>query len=445
MDGTIAGKRRMKPAQLPTPASLPMASEPVDPSSRRVVVADDDTFGRAIIGALLRGLGYEVIEAGNGDEAWACLERSGAGILVTDWMMPDCDGPELCRRIRERSGHYVYVLMLTSHSHRSAVVEGLEAGADDFLRKPPDPEELRVRLKTGERIVQLERQLSQRNERLRETNTRLREAYERIESDLAAAARSQESLLPRPGLVSGIAVDWMFEPSSHVGGDLFDVVPIGGSMLMFFHIDVVGHGVRAALHSFAIYSLASSHLGRRRVRSDARSVAAWWRHALSSLREANEHFSSAEGETRYFTMLLGLMDSATGAGSLVQAGHPSPILLRRAEARTELLGEGGLPVGLISDASWEPLPFILEPGDRLALYSDGIVDAERPGEGSFSEARLARYLAATADRPLAEVVAGLRSHLRDWRQGAAPDDDLSLLALERPLPGRPAFEKSIRP
>ncbi|MEK0084126.1 PP2C family protein-serine/threonine phosphatase [Benzoatithermus flavus] len=411
-----------------------MTCEPVDSRSRRVVLADDDVFARAIIGTLLRSLGYEVIEAGNGDEAWACLERSEAGILVTDWVMPDCDGPELCRRIRERSGHYVYVLMLTSHSHRSAVVEGLEAGADDFLRKPPDPEELRVRLKTGERIVRLERQLSQRNERLRETNARLREAYERIERDLAAAARSQESLLPRPGFVSGIAVDWMFEPSSHVGGDVFDVVPLGGGRLLFFHIDVVGHGVRAALHSFAVHGLLSATLGRRPAEGDVLPIDAWWRHALSFLKETNERFCSVEAESSYFTMLLGLIDGTSGTGSLIQAGHPSPILLHAREARAELLGEGGLPVGLIPDAWWEPLPFVLAPGDRLALYSDGIVEAERLGEGLFSEARLARHLVITAGRPLAEVVAGLRLHLRDWRQGAAPDDDLSLLMLERPLP-----------
>jgi sigma-B regulation protein RsbU (phosphoserine phosphatase) len=408
-----------------------MTAEPDDLGSRRVVVADDDLLGRAMITALLRGLGYEVLEAGNGHEAWACLERSGAGILVTDWMMPDCDGPELCRRIRERSGHYVYVLMLTSHSHRGAVVEGLEAGADDFLRKPPDPEELKARLATGERIVALERQLSQRNQRLHETNDRLREAYERIESDLAAAARSQESLLPRPGLLDGIAVDWLFEPSSHVGGDVFDVLPLGDGTLLFFHIDVVGHGVRAALHSFAIHGLLSAALGRRRAEGVAGRADAWWRRTLTIVEQMNERFAGAEGESSYFTMLLGRIDAASGAGSLIQAGHPPPLLLHRAQARVELLGEGGLPVGLVPGAGWEPLPFTLAPGDRLALYSDGIVEAERPGEGLFSEERLARYFATTSDRPLAAAVAGLRPQLRDWRQGEAPEDDLSLLVLER--------------
>jgi sigma-B regulation protein RsbU (phosphoserine phosphatase) len=418
-----------------------MSVEPVDPGSRRVVVADDDAFGRAIIGALLRNLGYEVIEAGNGDEAWACLERSGAGILVTDWMMPDCDGPELCRRVRERAGHYVYVIMLTSHSHRSAVVEGLEAGADDFLRKPPDPEELRVRLKTGERIVGLERQLSLRNQHLHETNARLCQAYERIESDLAAAARSQESLLPRRGPVSGIVVDWMFEPSSHVGGDVFDIVPLGNGTLLFFHIDVVGHGVRAALHSFAVHGLLSATLGRRAAEGGPLPAEAWWRHALSALAEINERFSTAEGESSYFTMLLGLIDGASGRGSLIQAGHPSPVLLHAGTRQVEFLGEGGLPVGLIPGATWEPLPFVLEPGDRLALYSDGIVEAERPGDGLFADERLARHFADTAERPLAEVVAGLGACLRAWREGAAPEDDLSMLVLERPSSGRPAIQE----
>jgi serine phosphatase RsbU (regulator of sigma subunit) len=131
-------------------------------------------------------------------------------------------------------------------------------------------------------------------------------------------------------------------------------------------------------------------------------------------------------------MLLGLVDSSSGRGSLIQAGHPSPLLLRRAERRAELLGDGGLPVGLIPGASWELVRFSLAPGDRLVLYSDGISEASRPGEGSFSEERLAAYFVEHTDRPLEQIIERLPEHLRGWRQKAAPDDDLSLLVLERP-------------
>jgi sigma-B regulation protein RsbU (phosphoserine phosphatase) len=408
-----------------------MSPPEVAGDARRVVLADDDALCRELVATLLRAFGYEVIEAATGHEAWERLERSQAGILVTDWMMPDCDGPELCRRVRRDSSHYVYILMLTSQSHRSAVVEGLEAGADDFLHKLPDPEELRAWLKTGERILRLERQLNRRNQRLHEAHDRLREAYGRIESDLAVAARTQQSLLPAPGLVSGVAVAWMFEPSSHVGGDVFNVLPLDDRTLLFFHVDVVGHGVSAALHAFAVHSLLSAAFGGR---SDGvRQVDEGWRAPSTAVaEELNERFCEAGDENRYFTMLLGLLDSRSGRGSLIQAGHPSPILLRRAERRAELLGDGGLPIGLIPGASWEPVRFSLAPGDRLVLYSDGISEADRPGEGPFSEARLAAYFVEHADRPLDGIIDRLPEHLRGWRQKAAPDDDLSLLVLERP-------------
>jgi phosphoserine phosphatase RsbU/P len=289
-----------------------------------------------------------------------------------------------------------------------------------------------VRLKAGERVVRLERQLSQRNQHLQEANARLCEARDRIESDLAAAARSHESLLPRPGLMGGIAVDWMFQPSSHVGGDVFDVLPLDGSTLLFFHIDVVGHGVRAALHSFAVHGLLSVALGRRPTEDDLVPAEAWWRQVLPILQGINEQFCSAAGESSYCTMLLGLVDGATGSGSLIQAGHPSPLLLRRDGAAATFLGEGGLPLGLIPGADWQPVAFALAPGDRLVLYSDDIIEAERPDDGPFSAARLAQYFAEAADRPLADVINGLHRQLDDWRQGAAPEDDLSLLVLERP-------------
>src|SRR5438093_5682634 len=125
-----------------------------------VLIAEDEPLSRRMLQASLVRWGYEVEVAKDGEEALAALVRDAAPRLaVLDWMMPRLDGLEVCRRARARSGApYSYLLLLTSRERRSDLVAGLEAGADDYIRKPFDAEELKARLRTGERILALQAQ-----------------------------------------------------------------------------------------------------------------------------------------------------------------------------------------------------------------------------------------------------------------------------------------------
>ena len=125
----------------------------------KVLIADDDPISRKLLQSYLQKWGCEVMAAENGLEAWSCFERDEFPIVITDWMMPELDGVELVRRIRAspRPG-YVYVILLTAKGQKEDLVAGMDAGADDFLTKPFDRDELRVRLRAGERIVALEQQ-----------------------------------------------------------------------------------------------------------------------------------------------------------------------------------------------------------------------------------------------------------------------------------------------
>lgn len=123
----------------------------------KVLVAEDDGTSRALLKGALGKLGYDVVDAVNGATAWAELRRTGARIVVSDWVMPDIDGLELCRRVRARkSAPYVYFILLTGKMLGPArYAEAMEQGVDDFLTKPLDLDALRVRLRVAERIVQL--------------------------------------------------------------------------------------------------------------------------------------------------------------------------------------------------------------------------------------------------------------------------------------------------
>ncbi len=133
-------------------------------NSIKIIFADDDIIARKLVLKLLEDLDFNILIAENGIEAWRLLKASGARILVTDWEMPGMSGLDLCRRIRkEFVDTYVYIILVTSRSDKEGTVEGLKAGADDFLIKPLDLGELRARIRSGLRIIQLEDQYKKAN------------------------------------------------------------------------------------------------------------------------------------------------------------------------------------------------------------------------------------------------------------------------------------------
>lgn len=136
----------------------------------RVLIADDNQMSRVLLRSSVERWGYEVVLAANGVEAWNILAQPDPPpIAILDWVMPDITGPELCRRVRENHREpYTYILLLTSKNTKSDTVEGFEAGADDYIVKPFDDNELRMRLRAGQRIVDLQMKLMQAREELRE-------------------------------------------------------------------------------------------------------------------------------------------------------------------------------------------------------------------------------------------------------------------------------------
>jgi two-component system, cell cycle response regulator len=135
----------------------------------KVLIAEDDAVSRRLLEALLTRWGYEVAVTRDGAEAWEVLQGADAPPLaILDWMMPDMDGVEVCRKVRQRGQEpYIYLLLLTTKGRKENIIEGLDAGADDYLTKPFDPHELQVRLRTGMRIVTLQAELIEAREALR--------------------------------------------------------------------------------------------------------------------------------------------------------------------------------------------------------------------------------------------------------------------------------------
>ena len=146
----------------------------------KVLIVDDDPVSRRLLQSYLQKWGYEVVVALDGADAWRRFEQEEFAIVVSDWMMPEVVGTELIRRIRASGRpNYVYTILLTGRSQKEDLVEGMEAGADDFVGKPFLAEELQVRLRAGERIVKLERAMADQNRELREAQDALQKVAAR--------------------------------------------------------------------------------------------------------------------------------------------------------------------------------------------------------------------------------------------------------------------------
>ena len=166
----------------------------------KILIADDESVSRRLLQTYLEKWGYQFTPARDGAEAWRLFEDDHFPMVITDWVMPEMDGSGLLRRIRAsaRPG-YVYTILLTAKSQKEDLVEGMEAGADDFLTKPFDRDELRVRLRAGERIIRLE-------QNLRETQAALIQTEQLASLGRLAAGVAHEINNPISFVINNVAV-----------------------------------------------------------------------------------------------------------------------------------------------------------------------------------------------------------------------------------------------
>ncbi|CBE67812.1 MAG: fused response regulator/phosphatase [Candidatus Methylomirabilis oxygeniifera] len=393
----------------------------------RILIVDDDVDMRRLLLHTLQSWGYDVVQAIDGAQAWDLLQNEPFSFVITDWIMPNLDGLELCRRIRgARFTRYIYIILLTAKHSKEELIKGMEAGADDFLIKPFNAGELKVRIRAGERIIKLESNLE-------EQHKKLQEAYFRIREDLDAAVTMQRSLLPSRALVvPGFRFEWIFTPCHFVAGDIFNVFQFNEHRTGFYILDVAGHGIPAAMLSVTLSTLLSPTASQgsplmRFIPDPPHYDIAMPAEAIHTL---NQLFQSKDDVMQYFTMIYGIVETRDAKLLLTQAGHPSPIYQPK-EAKADLLGTGGFPVGMLPDVTYQEEELYLHPGDRLFFYSDGIPECIGKDGERFSVPRLMGLVDEWRDRPLQDAMAGIKQAIERWRGSDEFEDDITLLALER--------------
>jgi len=394
----------------------------------RILIAEDERITRLTLARQLQSWGHEVIATEDGEQAWEQLSDAEFDVIITDWEMPKLSGVQLVQRIRETARNvYTYVIMLTSRSDKSDIVKGIEAGADDFVSKPFDREELRVRLLAGERIVRLERSLSRQNAELRDAN-------ERIHHGLRAAARVQQSMLPRENIVTQhVRTAWKYVPTDELAGDAIGLHLIDERYLVAYVLDVSGHGVPAALLSVsAMHALEPIPQEASMIRnpSSAGGQLGTVKSPAKVATELNLRFRAGENDGRYLTMILCVLDTHTGMLHLTTAGHPAPFVIRGNQP-IAVPDAGGFPIAIMETADYEEGSIQLQRGDRLCLFSDGIIEQNNAsGDEQFEAERLQQSLATRQNLPPAQVVEEVVNDLTKWAGTGSFTDDVSLVIIE---------------
>ena len=403
--------------------------------ARRILIVEDDEITLNLMSRILEEWDYEVVTAADGREAWDILIKDPISFVITDWQMPRMDGLKLCKKIRSANFPvYVYVMLLTSSHEKKELIKGMEAGADDFVVKPPTSRELNARIRAGERILKLEKDLEERNKKLSESNKKLKEAYSVIKKDLEAAAAIQSSLLPESAsIVYGVQFDWIFMPCTFVAGDIFNYFKLDEHHVGFYLLDVAGHGISAAMLSVTLSKVLSpvNHQECLLKQFNPDLDPSYYRltSPASAVQALNQRFQVNGDNMQYFTMVYGIIDTRDGRTSMTQAGHPPPILLHKG-ANASIVGSGGYPVGLLPDLDYEEDEIHLEKGDRLILYSDGITECVNNKKEEFSMEQLMELLEGGQDLAIDELMARIKHNLRQWKGNDEFEDDITLLAME---------------
>jgi len=258
-------------------------------------------------------------------------------------------------------------------------------------------------------------------EEMQAANASLAERQALLDADMEAAAQIQRSLLPKEGTCSlGIETDYRFMPSTSIGGDIFNVVCLGGQHTCLYMVDVSGHGIPAALVSVTLAQelsptgdlLMDQFLGQPRAPE-------------AVLRLLDSAFP-LERFDKFFSMFYMLYEAGNGTLSYCNAGHPPPMLLRAAGG-VEFLEEGGTLVGMGMGHTYMPGQVQVQEGDMLLVYTDGVSELENPEGEQFGMELLESLFAACAGQTPEQVLQLLTGKLQAHADGRPPDDDISLI------------------
>ena len=360
----------------------------------KILVVEDNPVNLKLLSRMLEKTGFEVLTAKSGDEACNIAVEIKPDIILLDVMMPVMDGFTACTWLKENEKtSEIPIVFLTAKNDPVDKVKGLSLGAMDYITKPFDAVEVVARVNNHLKFTRLRRQILQKNQQLEKAYAQLRESNEKISKDIKAAGLVQRQLLPQDNFNIGpLKIAWKFVPSSHIAGDIFNIMPLDDKHIAIYIVDVSGHGVQAAMLAVLIHNFI--HLG-----TDMRSIKEKAGQLLTVkkllkpdlvLKALNQNFPM-EVYDAYFTGIYGVLNIESLEFSLANAGHPAPIVIKK-DNSVQYLNKANIPIGILAENEYESYSYSFEKGDALILYTDGIYELSVKEGLSMSKEVLAKTI-----------------------------------------------------
>lgn len=370
------------------------------PTPERIIVIDDNANDVQVIRRFLERKGYAVDAATSGEGGLSLASRIAPDAFVVDYRMPGMDGFEVTRQIKsDPQLQTIPILLLTGADAARTVVDGLGAGADDFVTKGSDMEVLLARLRALLRVKRYQDQLRNLNQQ--------------ITRDLQIARRVQEALMP-PGALCAprLEIRSSYIPSEVLSGDFYDYFS-QDNFIYIFVADVSGHGLPAAI----LVALLKSYI-HTEVKSGTR---------LSDLMaRLNDFLFTVSLPTQFATAQLFRLDAE---GNLVyaNAAHPPFILFRRECGRAVLHEDPSPLLGAMPSMQYDERSLKIAPGDTMFLYTDGLTDRRTESGEFYSIDRIAEMLEARRDADLSTIYEAIDADVRGFPATADFKDDIAFV------------------
>ena len=367
---------------------------------QRIVIIDDNANDLEVTRRFLERRGYDAVPAQSGEEGLRLAEQLVPDAIVVDYRMPGMDGFEVTRRIKaDPQLHTIPVLMLTGSDSAEHVVQGLGAGAEDFVTKGADIEVMVARLRALLRMKAYQDQLRRMNQQM----TR----------DLQIARRVQEALMPPTEFVAkGIEIRSAYVPSEVLSGDFYDYFVQDDSLYLFV-ADVSGHGLPAAI----LVSLLKSYI---------HSEAATERSLAEFMTHLNDFLYGVSLPTQFATAALFRMEAGN---QLVysNAAHPPFLIHRRSTGRTIVYEQPSNLLGAMPNMLFEEHTVSVSPGDTLFVYTDGLTDRMNAGRELYTIDRVAAVLDRSGDAGLPAVYDAIYSDVSSFAATEEFKDDIAFV------------------
>ncbi|NVK18935.1 MAG: SpoIIE family protein phosphatase [Methylocystaceae bacterium] len=347
---------------------------------KRIVCIEDEASLRRDICEELQENGYEVIEASDGVEGLQLIRTKCPDLVLCDVRMPNMDGFELLRQVRESSATWgtVPFLFLTAYGEREHMLKGLRDGADDFLTKPIDYDVLLARIETSLR------QVHRVKEYVKKTQGTMQKELDRahiMQRDLLPSHEFQRAI----EAACNLKLTSHYEPSTDLGGDIWGLQLISATKVMFYLVDFSGHGIAAAMNTFRLYSkIDSEPIGDLSPARYLERINSWLCKQLQT--------------GQFATVLIGILDREKSEFQYAAAGTQPPIKIDFQDKEIEVGDGKGVPLGVSDGVIYEDRILSLKKNDALFFYSDALIEHGRKEKLNLGQIGLEAMVLKVAGR-----------------------------------------------